>query len=103
VRKFLISSLEQGDHVTFPGPRTGDIRYMSGSQLLPTSDSPSWFMPRLKKIKCKNKTIPKNYFKIIILMAHFMGDHIDRLEIIALVYGTTILGMAHTGNPGQSW
>ena len=34
--------------MTFPGPRTGDIKYLSGSQKLPSFVSPSWFIPRLK-------------------------------------------------------
>ena len=46
-KKSSNSLLEQGDQITLPGPKIGDIRYLSGSHLLPSLLSPSWFMPKL--------------------------------------------------------
>ena len=40
-KNFSISAFEQLDQVTFPGPRAGDIRNLSGSQLFPSFVSPS--------------------------------------------------------------
>ena len=51
-RKSLISWLEQDDQVTFPGPKTGDMRFVLGSQVFPLDVSPSWFMPKLWPISC---------------------------------------------------
>ena len=40
-KNFSISLFEQLDQVTFPGPRAGDMRNLSGSQLLFSFVSPS--------------------------------------------------------------
>ena len=33
---------------------------------------------------------------------HLVGDHEHRLEVVALVDGAGVLGVAHTGDPGQA-
>ena len=75
------SLLEQEDQVTFPGPRMGDMRNLSGSQLFPSCLSPSWFIPRLENIvpSCKQVCVCAYVEHVIffLLMAHLVCNDVD--------------------------
>ena len=37
------------------------------------------------------------------LVAHFMGNDKNRLEVLTLVYCATVAGLAHSPHPGQTY
>ncbi len=41
-------------------------------------------------------------FKLSSLVAHFVGDDVDRLVVAPLVDGAAVGVVAHPGNPGQA-